>query len=62
MCLGVWVHACKRCQELLTAIQNHIFLDFQLLLFVVTTLMVLQLGVLFNYHVYNKYQLPWLHA
>jgi len=40
------------------------FSDYQLLLFIVTTLMFLQLGVLFNYNVYHRvrYGLPWLRA
>lgn len=36
----------------------------QLLLVCVTTLMLLKLGILFNYNAYNKVrcQLTWLHA
>lgn len=67
MYLRVYVHAFKHCQQLLTASQSLIFFfspDFQLLLFIVTALMFLQLGLPFNYNVYDevRYLLPWLRA
>lgn len=68
--LAVGIHAAfKQFQELLTNYKSKplffFFLpDFQLLLFIVVTLMFLQRGVLFNYNVYYevRYQLPWLRA
>lgn len=62
MCGAGCAHAFERWQGLLTASQSLLSSHFQLLLFIVTTLMFLRLGVLFNYDVYSKYQLPWLCA